>query len=97
MLSFMFQLLLYFMHTCCKNSKKSLRHVLYACSQDYGQTPEYLLQRREEVKKAQEEYDNYVKERMREGAMKQLSGEERRNILQVNKYKCTLNETVSNC
>ncbi|KAK7118107.1 hypothetical protein R3I94_021823 [Phoxinus phoxinus] len=50
---------------------------------DYGQTPEYLLQRRQEVRKAQEEYDNYVKERMREGAMKQLSGEERHHILQA--------------
>uniref|UniRef100_A0A8C1DTG7 Enkurin, TRPC channel interacting protein n=2 Tax=Cyprinus carpio TaxID=7962 RepID=A0A8C1DTG7_CYPCA len=55
----------------------------YIKKKDYGQTPEYLLQRREEVRKAQEEYDNYVKERMREGAMKQLSGEERHNILQA--------------
>ncbi|XP_043082452.1 enkurin [Puntigrus tetrazona] len=55
----------------------------YIKKKDYGQTPEYLLQRREEVKKAQEEYDNYVKDRMREGAMKQLSGEERRHILQA--------------
>ncbi|KTG06455.1 hypothetical protein cypCar_00014547 [Cyprinus carpio] len=55
----------------------------YVKKKDYGQTPEYLIQRREEVKKAQEEYDHYVKERMREGAMKQLSGEERHNILQA--------------
>uniref|UniRef100_A0A8C2FMA7 Enkurin, TRPC channel interacting protein n=1 Tax=Cyprinus carpio TaxID=7962 RepID=A0A8C2FMA7_CYPCA len=55
----------------------------YVKKKDYGQTPEYLLQRREDVKKAQEEYDHYVKERMREGAMKQLSGEERHNILQA--------------
>ncbi|XP_052451965.1 enkurin isoform X1 [Carassius gibelio] len=55
----------------------------YIKKKDYGQTPEYLLQRREEVKRAQGEYDNYVKERMREGAMKQLSGEERHNILQA--------------
>ncbi|CAM4721362.1 unnamed protein product [Leuciscus chuanchicus] len=50
---------------------------------DYGQTPEYLLQRREEVRKAQEEYDNYVKEHMR-GAMKEISAEERHHIIQVN-------------
>ncbi|XDV47121.1 hypothetical protein PO909_016828 [Leuciscus waleckii] len=50
---------------------------------DYGQTPEYLLQRREEVRKAQEEYDNYVKERLREGAMKQISAEERHHIIQA--------------
>ncbi|MCJ8729019.1 hypothetical protein PDJAM_G00011670, partial [Pangasius djambal] len=49
--------------------------------QDYGQTPEYLSQRQEEVRRAQEEYDHYVKERMKEGAMKQLSEEERRDIL----------------
>uniref|UniRef100_A0A671L1S0 Enkurin-like n=1 Tax=Sinocyclocheilus anshuiensis TaxID=1608454 RepID=A0A671L1S0_9TELE len=36
-----------------------------ACSQDYGLTPEYLLQRREEVKKAQEEYDNYFREQVK--------------------------------
>lgn len=55
----------------------------YIKKKDYGQTPEYLLQRREEVRKAQEEYDSYVKERMKEGAMKQLSGEERFKILQA--------------
>ncbi|TRZ04042.1 hypothetical protein DNTS_006378 [Danionella cerebrum] len=54
----------------------------YIKKKDFGQTPEYLLQRREDVKKAQEEYDDYVKERMKEGAMKQLSGEERHKILQ---------------
>lgn len=55
------------------------------CCQDYGQTPEYLLQRREEVRKAQEEYNNYVKDSMKDGAMKQLSDAERHKILQVNK------------
>ncbi|XP_056306807.1 enkurin [Danio aesculapii] len=55
----------------------------YIKKKDFGQTPEYLLQRREEVRKAQEEYDSYVKERMKEGAMKQLSGEERHKILQA--------------
>lgn len=91
MLSFMFQMLLYSMHAQhtvhgTKTVRKALGLLLYACFQGFGQTPEYLLQRRKEVKKAQEEYDNYVKERMREGAMKRLSGEERHNILQV--IKC---------
>ncbi|XP_067108133.1 enkurin [Osmerus mordax] len=53
----------------------------YIKKKDYGETPEYLLQRREEVKRAQEEYDNYVKERMKQGAMKQLSDDERQSIL----------------
>ncbi|XP_030625889.1 enkurin [Chanos chanos] len=54
----------------------------YVKKRDYGQTPEYLQKRQEEVKRAQEEYDNYVKERMKQGAMKQLSEEERQDILQ---------------
>ncbi|XP_062848080.1 enkurin isoform X1 [Trichomycterus rosablanca] len=53
----------------------------YIMKKDYGQSPEYLQQRREEVRRAQEQYDNYVKERMKEGAMKQLSDIERQNIL----------------
>ncbi|XP_060779613.1 enkurin-like isoform X1 [Neoarius graeffei] len=48
---------------------------------DYGQTPEYLSQRQEEVRRAQEKYDHYVKEKMKEGAIKQFSEEERLNIL----------------
>ncbi|XP_051542824.1 enkurin [Myxocyprinus asiaticus] len=75
----------------CADTKKGDKQLLensglvpkYIKKKDYGQTPEYLLQRREEVRRAQEEYDSYVKERMREGAMKQLSEEERINILQT--------------
>ncbi|XP_055038076.2 enkurin [Misgurnus anguillicaudatus] len=55
----------------------------YIKKKDYGQTPEYLLQRKEEVRKAQEQYNNYVKDRMRDGAMKQLADAERQNILQA--------------
>lgn len=54
----------------------------YIKKKDYGQTPEYLQQRHEEAQREQEEYDNYVKERMKEGAMKQLPEEERQQILQ---------------
>ncbi|NP_001187760.1 enkurin [Ictalurus punctatus] len=53
----------------------------YLKKQDYGQTPEYLSHRQEEVRGAQEEYDRYVKEKMKEGAMKQLSEKERLDIL----------------
>ncbi|KAI1891351.1 hypothetical protein AGOR_G00142910 [Albula goreensis] len=54
----------------------------YVHKKDYGQTPEYLQQRKEEERRAQEEYDEYVKERMRQGAMKQLSDEDRLSTLQ---------------
>ncbi|KAM6953221.1 enkurin [Aplochiton taeniatus] len=54
----------------------------YIKKKDYGETPGYLLQRRQEVQRVQEEYNDYVKERMKQGAMKQLSQEERNTILQ---------------
>ncbi|KAG9276782.1 enkurin-like [Astyanax mexicanus] len=54
----------------------------YIKKKDYGQTPEYLQQRREETRREQEEYNNCVKERMKQGAMKQLPEEERQQILQ---------------
>ncbi|XP_071751608.1 enkurin isoform X1 [Centroberyx gerrardi] len=54
----------------------------YIKKKDYGEIPEYLQQRNEEAQRAQEEYDSYVKEQMKQGAMKQLSDEERQNILQ---------------
>ncbi|XP_004716157.1 enkurin [Echinops telfairi] len=49
---------------------------------DYGATPEYICKRNQEVKKAQEEYDNYVQENLRKAAMKRLSDEEREAVLQ---------------
>ncbi|MEE6466936.1 hypothetical protein FKM82_007093 [Ascaphus truei] len=54
----------------------------YIKRKDYGATPEYLVKRNEEVKRAQEEYDAYVKERLKMGAMKQLSDEERHSVLE---------------
>ncbi|XP_064410351.1 enkurin isoform X2 [Latimeria chalumnae] len=72
------------------DTKKGDKHFLeasglvpkYINKKDYGITPQYLLKRNEEVIKAQEEYDTYVKERLRQGAMKQLSDEERESVLQ---------------
>lgn len=49
--------------------------------QEYGDTPKYLVKRKDEMQKAQEEYDAYVAEHFRRGAMKQLSIEERNLIL----------------
>ncbi|CAK8698353.1 unnamed protein product [Clavelina lepadiformis] len=53
----------------------------YTKKGDYGQTPEYLKKRNAEVKRAQEEYDAYIRERMKLGAMQQLSLEEREEII----------------
>ncbi|XP_051872413.1 enkurin [Pristis pectinata] len=47
----------------------------------YGKIPDYIIKRTEEEKKAQEEYDAYVKERIRQGSMKLLSEEERNDVL----------------
>ncbi|XP_044151104.1 enkurin [Bufo gargarizans] len=72
------------------DTKKGDKHLLetsglvpkYLKKKDYGSTPEYLAKRNEEVRRAQEEYDAYVKERLRMGAMKQLSEEERQCVLE---------------
>ncbi|KAG8443278.1 hypothetical protein GDO86_011903 [Hymenochirus boettgeri] len=54
----------------------------YLNKKDYGETPEYIIKRNEDVKRAQEEYDAYVKQRLRMGAMKQLTEQERQNVLE---------------
>ena len=41
----------------------------------------YLAKRKEEIKQAQEEYDAYVAEHFRRGAMRKLTAEERDAIL----------------
>ncbi|XP_063768223.1 enkurin [Eleginops maclovinus] len=54
----------------------------YIKKKDYGEVPEYLLQRNEEEQRAQEEYDEFVKEQREQGAMKHLSDEERHAVLE---------------
>ncbi|XP_073911526.1 enkurin [Castor canadensis] len=54
----------------------------YIKKKDYGITPEYICKRNEDVKKAQEEYDNYIQENLKKAAMKRLSDEEREAVLQ---------------
>lgn len=49
----------------------------YVNKKDYGKTPAYLEKRKAEVERAQMEYDAYVQERCRQGAMKNLTEEER--------------------
>ncbi|XP_069504260.1 enkurin [Ambystoma mexicanum] len=72
------------------DSRKGDKHPLetsglvpkYIKRKDYGVTPEYLCKRNEEVRRAQEEYDTYVRERIKQGAMKQISDEERESVLE---------------
>ncbi|XP_026148691.1 enkurin [Mastacembelus armatus] len=54
----------------------------YIKKKDYGEVPEYLHKRNEEEQRAQEEYDNFVKEQKEQGAMKHLSDVERQAILE---------------
>jgi len=48
---------------------------------EYGKTPTYLTKRNEEAKRVQEEYDAYVEESLKRGAMKCLNDSERQNII----------------
>lgn len=54
---------------------------VYIHKKEYGNTPKYLTRRQEEMKRAQEEYNEYVAEHFRRGAMKQLTQAERQGIL----------------
>ncbi|XP_061442122.1 enkurin [Rhineura floridana] len=54
----------------------------YLKKKDYGLTPKYVTKRSEDVKRAQEEYDAYVKETLRQKAMKRLSDEERESLIE---------------
>jgi len=54
---------------------------VFVHKKEYGETPMYLTKRKEEVRRAQEEYDQYISEQMRRTALKQLSPEERQAIV----------------
>ncbi|XP_047468026.1 enkurin [Mugil cephalus] len=54
----------------------------YIMKKDYGEVPEYLQQRNEEERRAQEEFNNFVREQREQGAMKHLSDEERQAVLE---------------
>ncbi|KAL7976522.1 hypothetical protein Chor_008471 [Crotalus horridus] len=51
--------------------------------EDYGVIPKYVIKRNEDAKKAQEEYDTYVRETLKQKAMKRLTEEERENLLEA--------------
>lgn len=52
----------------------------YVNKKDFGKTPVYLERRKAEVERAQKEYNAYVRERFRQGAMKSLTEQERYTI-----------------
>ncbi|NXU55812.1 ENKUR protein, partial [Turnix velox] len=54
----------------------------YIKKKDYGVTPKYIIQRNEEVKRAQEEYEASILEDIKKKAMKRVSDEERKSLLQ---------------
>jgi len=54
---------------------------VFVHKKEYGEVPSYLVKRKEEVKKAQEEYDQYVLDRFRVGALRKLTEEERDAVL----------------
>ncbi|KAK9396162.1 ENKUR: Enkurin [Crotalus adamanteus] len=59
---------------------------------DYGVIPKYVIKRNEDAKKAQEEYDTYVRETLKQKAMKRLTEEERENLLEVHDLRNTATE-----
>ncbi|XP_055449675.1 enkurin isoform X1 [Psammomys obesus] len=64
----------------------------YINKKDYGITPEYICKRNEDVKKAQEEYNNCIQENLEKAALKRLSDEEREAVLQAPLWR-----TVETC
>uniref|UniRef100_A0A8C6YEG8 Enkurin, TRPC channel interacting protein n=1 Tax=Naja naja TaxID=35670 RepID=A0A8C6YEG8_NAJNA len=54
----------------------------YLKKKDYGVIPKYVIKRNEDTKKAQEEYDAYVRETLRQKAMKRLTEQERETLLE---------------
>lgn len=53
----------------------------YIHKKDFGKTPVYLTKRNQEMIRAQEEYDAYVAEHFKRGAMKQVEEAQRQQIL----------------
>ncbi|XP_053268623.1 enkurin isoform X1 [Pleuronectes platessa] len=53
----------------------------YLKKKDYGEVPEYLIQRNEEKQRDQEDYENFVKDQKEQGAIKLMSDMERQALL----------------
>ncbi|KAK7109176.1 enkurin-like [Littorina saxatilis] len=54
---------------------------VFVHKKNFGEVPVYLNKRNEEVKRAQEEYDAYVSEHFRRGALRSLTNDERQIII----------------
>jgi len=54
---------------------------VFVHKKDFGEVPMYLTKRKEEVKRAQEEYDQYISEQIKRTALRQLSPDERQAII----------------
>ncbi|XP_065054052.1 enkurin-like [Rhopilema esculentum] len=53
----------------------------YIKKKEYGKTPTYLAKRKEDIEQAQRDYDEYIKESMKRGAMDCISDSERQAII----------------
>lgn len=53
----------------------------YVNKKEYGATPTYLRKRKEDIQRAQAEYDSYVQEKFRQGAMRSLTNAQRQNMI----------------
>lgn len=58
-----------------------LNKLYFFKKQDFGKTPQYIERRKEEMQRAQDEYDAYIADHFRRGAMQSLREEDRQAIL----------------
>lgn len=61
------------------------------CLQDYGEVPRYLQQRREEQQRAQEDFEDFVKDHREQGVLTNLSEDRRQAVLEVRPGRVRLN------
>jgi hypothetical protein len=54
---------------------------IYVRKKDFGNVPEYINKRKEEMAKAQADYDSYVSEYFKKGALRTMNDSERSAIL----------------
>ena len=54
---------------------------IYVRKKDFGSVPDYINKRKEEMAKAQADYDSYVNEYFKKGALRTMNDDERSAIL----------------
>jgi hypothetical protein len=67
---------------------------VYIKKKDFGSVPNYVIQRKGEVARAQAEYDNFVTEYFKKGALRTMSDEERHAILDGKSSYSHLSRTI---